>query len=58
MNRRIARTRPPGRLARLMSPMSASVVGALFPLPRRFAPIHRPVVVQRNLQLPRSLRTS
>ena len=42
----------------MMSPMSASVVGALFPLPRRFAPIHRPVVVQRNLQLPRSLRTS
>jgi hypothetical protein len=37
---------PPGRfsrrgLARLMNPMTARVVGSLFPVPRRLVPVRR-----------------
>jgi len=44
MDRRTAPTLPPRRrLAASINPMVASVVGALFPMPRRLAPIRRPI---------------
>ena len=56
MNQRLAQVRQAGRFARLTNPMTASVVGALFPLPRRLVPIQRQIVAQRQLQL-RSYRS-
>ncbi len=44
MDRRTAPTLPPRRrLAVSINPIIASVVGALFPMPRRLAPIRRPI---------------
>ena len=57
MTQLIARPRPYRRLRRLADPMTASVVGALFPQPRRAANIRRQVLVQRHLRLPDSRRS-
>jgi len=44
MDRRTAPIIPPRRrLAASFNPIVASVVGALFPLPRRLVPIRRPI---------------
>jgi len=40
----------------LTDPLTASVVGALFPPPRRLAPARRQILVQRHLRLPEILR--